>query len=81
MYVRPYVCHKMCNAPSMRDDGFSILQCRILLNVMLFALYLTLPGLFDDSNLLYSDISRGDEMRPISLQVPNLVSSWQTLCL
>jgi hypothetical protein len=30
---------------------------------MLFALYLTLPRLFDDSNLLYSNISRGDEMK------------------
>jgi hypothetical protein len=31
---------------------------------MLFAWYLTLPWFFDDSNLLYSDISRGDEMKP-----------------
>jgi hypothetical protein len=64
-YVRPYVrmcVTKMCNeykfAPSMQDDGFlsrSVTSsCRLL--------YVTTVR--DDSNLLYSDISRGDELKP-----------------
>jgi hypothetical protein len=69
-YVRPYVCMcvtKMCNeykfAPSMQDDGFlyrSVTSCytsclRIVLGVTVVRY---------DSNLLYSDISRGNELKP-----------------
>jgi hypothetical protein len=61
---------KMCNeykfALSMRDDGFSISQCHILLNIMLFALYLTLPwfAMIAICCIVTSDISRGDELKP-----------------
>jgi hypothetical protein len=56
------VCHKICQEFNSPDAVIRVV-C-LAKHQMLFALYLTLSRFFDDSNLLFSDISLGDEMKP-----------------
>jgi hypothetical protein len=61
------VCMSVCVSQNVQQilihpDAVICMVCNVE-HKMLFALYLTLPWYFDDSNLLHSDISRGDEMK------------------
>jgi hypothetical protein len=57
------MCVTKCATNNYSSDAVIRMVC-IFKHQMLFALYLTLPWFFDDSNLLCNEISRGDEMKP-----------------
>jgi hypothetical protein len=58
-----HMCVTKCSMNITSPDAVIRTVC-LVKHQMLFALYLMSPCFCDDSNLLYSDISRGNELKP-----------------